>query len=453
MGWSPSQGDKVVASQFGPALVRRVMRRTVLIRLEKSGLQVEVDLDALTPEQPGAVDQEDRRDSTVGGLDITSRREATRVQEMRSAVEALRFGLVPETKIESLTLHYQEFQSWVLSRLPIVHGGKPQVSEIYGPFGSGKSHTMAAVRYVARQQGYVAARVEVDGLSITLSDPARLLYSLWSSVKAKEFESATPILDLCLKAIQAGHPAPSIAPRGIDRVHDNYSTARLIKRPDLLDNYGHALDAIMVSSDEFTASEVNRMISGDPDIYAFEVRVRRMIGQRVVDRPYDFVETWVGYAILSKLAGYKGLVITIDEFEVERLLSALKFNRVTGLLDVLRAYLKGDLDHPSAPLSVFFATVGEDGHLGDRFVDQLIDEARGDYYPLQGWSPEDRAELSRQIFKLYSEAYGLSQEYSRSVADSVEAKLAERGAGDSGLIRTFIKSYVGALDFLYGPRR
>jgi len=271
-------------------------------------------------------------------------------------------------------------------------------------------------------------------------------------VRAKGLDSTTPILDLCLKAIQAGHPAPVIAPKGIDRVHDNYNTTRLIKRPDLRDKHGYDLNAIMESSDEFTAAQVARKISSEPSISAFDVKVRRMIGRMVVDRPCDFIAAWVGYAVLSKLAGYNGLVITIDEFEVEPLFAS-KFNRVTDLLKVLASYLKGELGHPAAPLSVFFAAVGEEGHTGDKFVDRLIDDAKGDYYSVQAWSRVDRTELSKRIFELYSKAYGLNQEYVPAVADSVETELDKSGAGDGGLIRAFIKTYVGALDSLYGPRR
>lgn len=454
MGWLPLQGQRVIARQFGEAIVRKVTRTAALVRLEKLGVEVEVPLDALQPEESSLSGREQAEGSGSGAAaspPAVPERGLRGDPAKRRAVEALRFGLVPETEIETLTLGYEELQSWVLSRLPHAHGGSPQVSEVCGPFGTGKSHTTAAVRYISSEQGYVTARVEVDGKNVTLSNPERLLYTLWSSLGAKGFESATPILHLCLKAIDVGHPAPSVAPVGIDRVRDNYSTARLIRHPSLLDSYGHALDAIMASSDEFVASQVAHMISSDPNVNAFDVRVRRMIGQRVMERPYDFVEAWVGYAVLSKLAGYKGLVITVDEFEVERLLVAFQFSRVSRLLEVLAAYFQEKLDHPKAPLSVFFATIGEEGHDGDQFVDRLIEEAGGSYYPIKPWSHEDRAELSRRIFRLYSEAYEIDSDYAPVIPEVVEKTLEVKGAGGNGLIRAFIKSYVGALDSLHGP--
>jgi len=94
--------------------------------------------------------------------------------------------------------------------------------------------------------------------------------------------------------------------------------------------------------------------------------------------------------------------------------------------------------------------VGQEGHRGDIFIDQLIDESSGEYYPLPNWSRENRIELSKRIFELYSKAYVLDQEYSSSVVNAVEKEIEQKDASDSGLVRAFIKSYIGALDSIYG---
>ncbi len=451
MTWVPVRGELVIARPFGKGIVRKVTRTTALVTLEDSGVEVELPLQEIAPLGGGAAAPTASEAPTVESPERCKGTGDKATSLKRRAIEALRFGLVPEEAVEELTLGYENLRDWVLSRLPHQHGGAPQASEICGPFGSGKSHTLAVIRYLARREGYVTARVEVDGLNVSLSDPERLLYALWGTLAAKGMDSSTPLLDLHLKAIDAGHPPPSVAPRGIDRVHDNYATARLLKRSSgALDNHGHALDAIMSSSDEFTASQVSRLISSELGVHAFDVRVRRVIGKTVVHRPYDFVNALVGYSIVARLAGYKGLCITVDEFEVEHLLSPDKFKRVLDLLVVLTRYLRGDLGYPSAPLAVFFATVGEEGHVGDKVVERLVEESGGDFYPLTLWAREERAELARRIFSLYSEAYDVSDPYSPSVVESIEDYL-ERGAPDGGLIRAFIKAYVGALDSLYGP--
>ncbi len=451
MAWIPRRGEVVIAGQFGEGIVQKITRTTAVVRLKNPSVDVELSLQHVAPLGSGALVQTESEVSPIKFQRPPSDETAAK----RRSIEALRFGVVPQDGIAELTLGYDDLREWTLSRLPHRHGGAPQVSAICGPFGSGKSHTMAVIRHVARQEGYVTARVEVNGLNISLSDPERLLYALWCTLAANGLASSTPLLDLCVKAIDRGHPPPSVAPRGIDRVQDNYGTVELLKRsPGAMDNHGHALDAIMSSSDEFTAQVVALMIGREPGIYASDVRVRRMIGQRVDHRPYDFLEAWVGYALVAQLAGYTGLCLTIDEFEVEHLLPRAKFDRIVDLLKVLRSYFANELSHPRAPLSVFFATVGEEGHVGDREVDALIEAAggEGDYYRLKTWSREERAELARRIHRMYSQAYGGTAAYSSSVAEEVENYLERRGAtGGDDLIRAFIKTYVGALDSLCGP--
>src|SRR5690606_6763301 len=100
--------------------------------------------------------------------------------------EALRFGLVPHAHLEELTIGIAQLDAWVTSRLPHTNGGAPKVSEVCGPFGTGKSHMMAVVRHAASKNNYLTARVEIDGQNVTLSDPERLLYALWSTLEGPD---------------------------------------------------------------------------------------------------------------------------------------------------------------------------------------------------------------------------------------------------------------------------
>ena len=446
------QGDKVRAGQFCLGTVVRIFRTTALIQLDHSGLQVEVSLQEITNEGL-ETSQDQTRTEILKSVPSTraTLKEATKVSlKDRLALEALRFGLVPENQLEELTINYRDLHDWISSRLSGAHEGKPQISEVCGPFGSGKSHAMATIRYIARQTGYITARVEVDGQKVSLADPEFLLNTLWNSVSGKALHPFTALLDLCRKAIQLGHSAPHIAPRGIDRIRDNYNTSRQLRRPESLENYGYYLNAIMASSDEITAAEVERFIKSDPYISSYDVKVRRMIGRRVDDRPFDFLEALLGYAKLAELAGYKGLVITIDEFEVEHT-NHRSFSRVRNLLTVLGSYWKNGLDHPDVPISVFFATVPSEGSTGDYFIDLLLGETEEGFYELPIWSKEDRAQFAARVYRLYSQVYSLEHPYDRSVTEIVERSIADRGEHGPAVKRSFAKEYLSALDSKYGP--
>ncbi|MHB8644262.1 MAG: BREX system ATP-binding domain-containing protein [Thermomicrobiales bacterium] len=372
----------------------------------------------------------------------------------RQAIEALRFGLVPYAALDELTLGYRALREWICSRLPDAHDGAPQVSAIFGPFGAGKSHTMAVIRRVAAQRGYLTARVEVDGNTVSLAEPAKLLHALWSTLRGENFQSATPLLDLYVAAAKAGRPAPTIAPRGMDRPRNNYLfIAEALRRGKAIDEHGYALEDVLSSSPTSSAGGVQAQLGLSQAIRNREIATfKPMIGPTVEHRPYDFVETLAGHATVARLAGYQGIALTIDEFEVDRsLLTPAKQVRLVHLLQVLQRYLDDETDHPAAPLALFFATIGEDDHSGDRVIEQLIGDRPEVRYDLQPWQPQDLRDLAGKIDRLYTAAYRLGESIDDTLVAQVESDLDTLGVGDSGLIRAFIKRYVGTLDVHYGP--
>jgi len=372
----------------------------------------------------------------------------------RQAVEALRFGLVPYAMLDELTLGYDALRAWIRNRLPDAHDDTPQVSAVFGPFGAGKSHMMAVIRHVAEQSGYLTARVEVDGNAVSLAEPAKLLHALWGTLRGDGFLSSTPLLDLYVVAAKAGRRAPTIAPRGIDRPRTNYLfIAEALLRGRALDEYSHMLEEVLSSSPLGRVGSMHVLLGLSQAIRNGEVATfKPMIGTTVEHRPYDFVETLAGHATVAQLAGYRGIVLTIDEFEVDRsLLTPAKQERLVRLLRVLQQYLDGETGHRAAPLALFFATVGEEGHTGDKVIENLIGAEPEARYDLQPWPPEELHRLAGKIDRLYTVAYGLEEAIDGALVARVEADLDTMGSGDSGLIRAFIKRYVGALDVRYGP--
>ncbi len=374
----------------------------------------------------------------------------------RQAMEALRFGLVPYAALDEMTLGYGHLHAWISSRLPETHNGTPQVSAVFGPFGAGKSHAMAVIRQVAERRGYLTARVEVDGQTVSLAEPEKLLHALWGTLRGETFTSATPLLDLYIAAANKWKSVPAVAPKGIDRTLHNFTVIKEAVRRDAIGDHGEALDAVLASSPTVSASAVNNQLRVAKVMRTGEMAtMKRIIGSRVDERPYDFVEALAGHAIMAERAGHQGIVLTIDEFEVDQsLLAPAKRQQLVRLLQVLSQYLKGNTDHRAAPVALFFATVGEDGHTGDRVIEQLISDRPEARYNLHPWLPEeDLRDLAGKINRLYAAAYGLTEAIDSALVARVEADLDAMGSGDSGLIRAFIKRYVGALDVRYGPRK
>ncbi len=369
------------------------------------------------------------------------------------SLEALRFGLVPEGHVQRLTLGYERLAKWAKQCFPHTNGDTPNAYEITGPFGTGKSHTMSVIRYLAGNEGYLTARVEIDGHKISLADPDQLLYALWSTLKGSGLVSDTPLLDLYLMAIQNGYEkAP--APLHLSKLFAiNYETILTLEKLGLADKHALLIEEALSSSDAVTTTRIKDEISQEDNIKRSEIRLKALKSKTKEDRPRNFIESLAGHALIAKAAGYKGLVITIDEFEVEYTRAQSGLAQVEELVSRLAAYLVGSTDLPIAPLAIFFATVGQDGHRGDILIGDLITRSGGDTFALAPWAIAQRVELAHRIFSLYQQAYGLQGSFDPELAQDAEDLLVDSGHGDSDLIRMYIKWYLALLDLKYGPGR
>ncbi|MFN8542166.1 MAG: BREX system ATP-binding domain-containing protein [Thermomicrobiales bacterium] len=445
-------GARVSTAHFGPGVVVKATKVGALVRLDDfGGVEVEVAAGELRLLAAAEATEEPVASTSAPSAslrgDIAARR----------AIEALRFGLVPQSAIEALTLGFDDLRDWTLANLPAALGDRPHVAAVTGPFGTGKSHTMAVIRAVASQEGYATARVEVDGQTISLARPETFLRQLWSSLSAPGLDLTTPVFDLYARAIRAGHPAPTIladtaaSPGLLDRVAQNYEVMSGLHARGQLDDHAYVLDALLSSSGEFSATDAERQTGVRARKRGGEVQLRRMLGNSVADRAHDLVAVLAGHATVARLAGYRGLIATIDEFEVEQVPSRAGYARVRAHLGVLSDYLRGETAHHPAPLGLFFATIGEDETGEDAAVGPLLAATGGGSYRLESWPPALRRDLAGRIARLYAAAYALDPAFDPALVARVEASLAHGSLDDSGLIRAFIKRYVAALDADYGP--
>ncbi|MEN6460520.1 MAG: BREX system ATP-binding domain-containing protein [Syntrophomonas sp.] len=439
-------GLKVFVKQLGKATVIKLTRHGALVSLDDAkGLEVEM------PSQDLEVIEEDYNQSEII-KPVQEVKEAMDVNALKS-LEALRFGLVPEAHVQMLTLGYERLQKWANACFPENCDDKPRAYEITGPFGTGKSHTMSVIRFLAQAEGYLTARVEVDGEKISLAEPDQLLYTLWLTLTGKDLISDTPLLDLYLMAIKKGH---KIVPRGLTKsllFTINYEFILRLKQLGLVDKYALLIEEALSSNSGITATRIKDEFELENSIRRSEVTLRPVLAKRKMDRPRNFIESLAGHALIAKAAGYKGLVVTIDEFEVQYTMAKGGLRQIEDFISLLTEYLTVKTDLPLAPLAIFFATVGQDGHQGDILIEDLVKRSGGGTFVLSSWTSQQYMELAQKIFSLYKQVYGLENDFDPLLAQEVNDLLVTRGFGDGDVIRMYIKWYMAKLDLKYGPGR
>jgi len=191
-------GMRVLVKNLGEAIVSRVTRDGAIVALQSAGgLNMQMSYHQLQPMEtnPLTNEGENRMQTQVDAKEAAGLK----------ALEALRFGVVPDYYINEITIGYDDLKKWIIHNLPHVCADKPCIYEISGPFGTGKSHTMAVMRHVAVEEGYLTARIEVDGENISLAYPEKLLYNLWLTLQGSDYKPEYPLLDLYLKLIQKGY--------------------------------------------------------------------------------------------------------------------------------------------------------------------------------------------------------------------------------------------------------
>lgn len=449
-------GDDVVDVVFGPGKVVRETRRGYLIALERPAgfkLDREADSLALPDGMPVAVSRE------PAGATLRKPADGTTAPDLhaRSAIEALRFGVVPQSHLAALTLRHDELVVWAKGNLARP-GSTPRAAAVYGPFGAGKSHAMAAIREFARQRGYLTMATEINGAEISLSQPRELLGSLLLHLGIdSDLDGSAPLVSLVREAFVGGVRVPASG-RAVSLSAAALTASRLEKTRQFGD-IEPLVERLLGSDPALSKTDFKWQIRETLDwndyvalTYDHDYDPAPLVAHSPVEqRPYDFAQSLIGYATLARNAGYEGLVVTIDELEVEAAMyAAARWRKLQGFVAAMHEELS-DSEPIVGGLSVFVAALGEGSSVEDQIVDIIVDGTGGDRYVLRPWDDNDLMTLSQRIHDLYCTAYEIGRDYDRQVAVAAFGLIDDLDLDHSGRIRSFIRAYVGRLDLQLGP--
>lgn len=455
-------GDEI-NTPFGQAIVRQIFSKTIKIELASGVMKGQLIF--LDPEKYTEGITIIKKGIPGGGLTPRGRQSITSppadlpVLIHKRCIDALRFGLVPTDYTSELTLGFESIKKWTESTLPHENRGSPSVHQIIGPFGEGKSHTLSIIRHLALQEGYLVGSVEVDGKEVSLSKPETFLFHLFSTLKGKNLNNAMPIIELYRKALRQNYKGPFIAKSGhVDRIHEMYNLIGILERYGYLDDLGYLLEDVLTCSEDVTATDVKAILIDETKerINRSDIRVYPLIGRNVQNRPDEFIEALVATALIGKLAGFQGLIVTVDECEVEEeLLAGENKKRKEQVFNALLKYFSGVSNYVQSPLTLYFASVPSQRDDSVQ-IDHIIEKSKGTHYsltPFKGWDPSDMEQLTivKRVHDIYKKSYGCNGASEEILYDKLKTIMVDSDIYDSGGIRFFIKRYISLLDSMYGP--
>lgn len=259
-------------------------------------------------------------------------------------LEAMRLGVVPETDLSGYTVGREKELSLVRLDLESAHQ-QGSTRAFLGEYGTGKTHLLELIREEALSKNFLVARVMLNPEETAPSHPKRVYRELIRSLEYPGNHQGTgvglePLLrraaesDAALEHFQV--LATGKTRENLDDGAHLYLTAALRYFRALhlgLKNGNRRLKKDATEEEkEYGLSLLMNWIEGHPTISNTEIdeELRGIIGRQgrvysLLDyRPWARIYGYIlsGLAVLSKKAGYAGLVVLIDEAEFYSLLSS-----------------------------------------------------------------------------------------------------------------------------------
>lgn len=316
--WAP--GDRVVHRVHGPGELVRVVRggRAALVRFDDLGrLDIQVPTGHLTPEggsAPRVIPDSEVPAVEQVGPDLS--------RDRLQLLEALRLGTVPASGLELYTVGRDRELARVEADLRACAEGPEEArgaARVFlGDYGTGKTHLLECIAARALEAGFAVGMVALDPVDVPASNPRRVYRGLMKGLRHPRLDATRdpgvgllPLVTRALEAERAG-----LSTRFLD--------------PEVPHPYLTPVLKLLARLDEDEAGGVIEWLEGAPQEHTpalnrrFSLYNRRALPAMMDYRPWAHIYAHLlsGIAGLCRCAGYKGLVLLLDEGELFRVLGA-----------------------------------------------------------------------------------------------------------------------------------
>ena len=237
-----------------------------------------------------------------------------RAKERETIIQSLRSGVVPRVGLQHIQVgRSDELKSFIKDLETIADGGS-SFRLIIGDYGSGKTFFLSLVRSIALEKGLVTMTADLSPSTRLYGNEGqarRLLADLVTSLSTRTKQDGNALTNILEKFI-------SIAQVKAEKEREEISFTIKNMLNELNDfPYGHSFAYIVYKYWEAYDTEndalkncVLKWLKGE---YATKTDTMRDLGIRDFINDASFFNTLKLYSVLVKKAGYKGLLINLDE--------------------------------------------------------------------------------------------------------------------------------------------
>ena len=369
--------------------------------------------------------------------------------EARKAILALRLGQVLESKVLELSVGTTELEEKLRQSVDNAISGIPEFILLDAAWGAGKTHALTILQALARSKKFATSFVVMDGVSTTLSNPMDLMSEVMSSIRFSDDPAS------CDLSYQLAKAKGQTLFDYFDRKGAHFIADTLRSLPDDAFLDPEAMDVIT----EYLSLRMPKA-SADFELQrrSYKPKLKTIKASKVEERAPRFVALLEEWAIFSSAMGCNGLLVILDELDVEYGHSAGR-SKTDQDLRQRRKELLEQLGHlHDAPLILALAAApggDTDNEENDPVRDIL--KCFGNkmkHVTINPLSKSDFRALLDRLLNLYMQAYGLSRDsFSHEMTEKLFSDLFDRyQQNPNAVVRRFVRSAIESMDVYFVQR-
>ncbi len=393
-------------------------------------------------------------------------------KDIEHIFERLRSGVVPQRGLDTFAVGVEGPRAELARQLKIAEDGEGAFKFLRGGYGCGKTFMSRLVMLDALERNFAASFVVVSDNDLHFYKFDELYRKVMQELSTAYCERSAlgDILDRWIGRVEEGllaagadEDAPDFDQRVVARLKDDLQSATRGKVPQ---DMVRVITAIFELKQEGKLAEAGSLLSwlcGSQNVAAAAKSRAQVRGDISSQDAMNYLN---GILEIIKAAGYKGLVIVVDEAEtILRMRKDSRQKSLNGIRQIIDSSdsFKGLLWVFTGTPDFFDTSRGVQGLAP--LHDRVKLEKSGDFVNLRQpqleLRPFDAVRLRNVAIRLrdlYRGDKRVQEKVSREVIDALVGRVTEGFRGDVGVVpRQFLRQFVGMLDLVdqheaYDPR-
>ena len=384
-------------------------------------------------------------------------------QDIQHIFERLRSGVVPDRGLEAFAVGIDRPQNEIQRQLDLASNREGVFKFLRGGYGCGKTFTSRLALQDAQDRDFATSFVVVSDNDLhfhRFDDVYRKVVQELGTSECKRGALGF-IIDCWLGRVQDALFDAGVDPYAANfddkvqqRIKEDLASLTRGKAPEDMVRVLRTIFQLKQNNDTDNASALISWLSGSVNVSAQSKRIAGIRGNIRSDKAMDYLQ---GILAITKAAGYKGLVIVVDEAEtILRMKSDVRAKSLNGIRQICDA-----ADSYPGLLWLFTGTPEFfDTNRGVKGLQPLHDRLRiittGEFsnprqpqLVLKPFDAERLKEVALKLRALYpaTNIAQLNTKVTPEFIDLLVAKVTEGFGGDVGIVpREFLRQFVNILD-------